>query len=196
MARVFQLPEGRTLEQAIARLRDLSTPEARCEWRRLTGKAVGRGLKGELLARSLAHLVQERMHGALSPVWQRRLATLAREAEQELARANSRTDKLSPPTGRRQIKPGSRFVREWQGALHEVVALPEGYLWNSMVFTSLSGVAKAITGKNWNGWIFFGISQPRRTPSKPVSKETALLAESTQFLPAPAHAPPRAISHA
>lgn len=94
MARVLHLPEGRTLEQEIVRLRDLGTPEARSEWRRLTGKAVGRGLKGELLARSLAHLVQEKAHGTLSPVWQRRLATLAKEAEQELARASGKAEKL------------------------------------------------------------------------------------------------------
>ncbi len=93
------------MEQEIARLRDLATPEARSEWRRLAGKVVGRGLKGELLARSLAHLLQEKAHGTLSPVWQRRLATLAKEAEQELARASSKVDKLPPPIGRRRIKP-------------------------------------------------------------------------------------------
>lgn len=162
MARVLQLPDGKTLDEEIARLRDLATPEARSEWRRLTGKAVGRGLKGELLAGSLAHLLQEKAYGSLSPVWQRRLATMAREAEQELARASSKVDKLPPPTGRRQIKPGSRLVREWQGALYEVVVVHDGYLWNGIVFTSLSSIAKEISGTSWNGWTFFGISQPRR----------------------------------
>lgn len=117
MARVLQLPEGRTMELEVARLRDLATPEARSEWRRLTGKAVGRGLKGEMLARSLAHLLQEKAHGTLSPVWQRRLAMMAKEAEQELARASSKVEKLPPPMGRRQIKPGSRLVREWRACV-------------------------------------------------------------------------------
>lgn len=168
MARMLQLPEGRELEQEVARLRDLATPEARSEWRRLTSKAVGRGLKGDLLARSLAHLLQEKAHGSLSPVWQRRLATMAKEAEQELARAGSKVDKLPLPTGRRQIKPGSRLVREWQGALHEVVVVHEGYLWKGTVFTSLSSIAREITGTSWNGWTFFGISQPRRRVADPV----------------------------
>jgi Protein of unknown function (DUF2924) len=168
MARVLQLPEGRTLEQEIARLRDLATPEARTEWRRLTGKAVGSGLKGELLARSLAHLLQEKAHGTLSPVWQRRLATMVREAEEELARASNKVDKLPPPSGRRQIKPGSRLVREWQGALHEVVVVHDGYLWSGTVFTSLSSIAREITGTSWNGWTFFGISQPRRRMADPI----------------------------
>jgi hypothetical protein len=168
MARALQLPEGRTLEQEVARLRDLATPEARSEWRRLAGKAVGRGLKGELLARSLAHLLQEKAHGTLSPVWQRRLATLAKEAEQELARASSKVAKLPPPMGRRQIKPGSRLVREWQGALHEVVVVNDGYLWNGIVFTSLSSIAREITGTSLNGWTFFGISQPRRRAAVPI----------------------------
>jgi Protein of unknown function (DUF2924) len=168
MARVLQLPEGRTLEQEIGRLHDLATPEARSEWRRIAGKAVGSGLKGELLARALAHLLQEKAHGTLSPVWQRRLAAMAKEAEQELARASSKVDNLPPPTGRRQIKPGSRLVREWQGALHEVVVVNEGYLWNGVVFTSLSSIAREITGTSWNGWTFFGISQPRRRTVGPI----------------------------
>lgn len=188
MARVLQLPEGKALEQEVARLRDLATLEARSEWRRLTGKAVGRGLKGDLLARSLAHLLQEKAHGSLSPVWQRRLATMAKEAEQELARASSKVDKLPPPTGRRQIKPGSRLVREWQGTLHEVVVVHEGYLWNGTVFTSLSSIAREITGTSWNGWTFFGISQPRRRTADPVRAVCTPDAGSVKFGREAAHA--------
>lgn len=162
MARVYRLPPGRTLEEEIARMRDLATPEARTEWRRLAGKPVGRGLKGELLACSLVHLLQEKAHGGLSPVWARRLATMAKEAGEELARATTKNDKGASGPTRRQIKPGSRLVREWQGALHEVVVVADGYLWNGIVFTSLSGIAKEITGTSWNGWTFFGISQPKR----------------------------------
>lgn len=167
MARLFQLPPSKTIDDEIVRMRELATPEARTEWRRLTGKPVSRGLKGELLARSLAHLLQEKAHGALSPVWARRLATMAKEATEELARAATKDDKGPVGPSRRQIKPGSRLVREWQGALHEVVVVADGYLWNGVVFTSLSSIAKEITGTSWNGWTFFGISQPKRRLNDP-----------------------------
>jgi hypothetical protein len=167
MRRAYVLPTGTTLDDEIARLRDLATLDARREWRRLTGKPAARGLKGDLLARSLVHVVQEKVIGALSPVWARRLATMAKEAETELARPSGKGQKTPVLTGRRQIKPGSRLVREWQGTLHEVVVVHDGYLWNTVVFTSLSSIAKEITGTSWNGWTFFGISQPRRAVPQP-----------------------------
>jgi len=34
--------------------------------------------------------------------------------------------------------------------------LRDGYEWNSRKYKSLSAVAKAITGTNWNGFRFFG----------------------------------------
>ena len=58
--------------------------------------------------------------------------------------------------------PGTRLVREWQGVLHEVIVIPDGFLWQGATYPSLSTVAKAITGTTWNGWVFFG--------AKPSSK--------------------------
>jgi hypothetical protein len=40
--------------------------------------------------------------------------------------------------------------------------LAEGFEWNGCTYKSLSAVANAITGTNWNGFAFFGI---KRAPS-------------------------------
>jgi Protein of unknown function (DUF2924) len=37
--------------------------------------------------------------------------------------------------------------------------LEEGFAWNSQTFSSLSQIAKAMTGTNWNGHRFFGLRQ-------------------------------------
>ena len=37
------------------------------------------------------------------------------------------------------------------------MVLDDGYAWNGCVYRSLSQVAKAITGTNWNGHRFFGL---------------------------------------
>ena len=37
------------------------------------------------------------------------------------------------------------------GRLERVMVLDDGYAWNGCVYRSLSQVAKAITGTNWNG---------------------------------------------
>jgi len=41
--------------------------------------------------------------------------------------------------------------------LERVMILDDGYAWNGGVYHSLSQVAKAITGTNWNGHRFFGL---------------------------------------
>jgi hypothetical protein len=38
--------------------------------------------------------------------------------------------------------------------------LAEGFEWNGRTYKSLSAVANAITGTNWNGFAFFGIKRP------------------------------------
>ncbi len=54
-------------------------------------------------------------------------------------------------------KPGTRLIREWQGKVHEVIMLDDGYLWRGERHRSLSGIARAITGTRWSGPRFFGI---------------------------------------
>jgi len=56
-----------------------------------------------------------------------------------------------------QLKPGTLLVREWQGRLHRVMVLADGFSWNGKTLGSLSEVARAITGTRWNGWLFFGL---------------------------------------
>jgi hypothetical protein len=52
---------------------------------------------------------------------------------------------------------GTRLVREWHGALHEVEVLEDGYLWRGARHRSLSAIARAITGTKWSGPRFFGL---------------------------------------
>ena len=39
------------------------------------------------------------------------------------------------------------------------MVLEEGFAWNGQTFGSLSQIAKAMTGTNWNGHRFFGLRQ-------------------------------------
>ncbi len=40
-----------------------------------------------------------------------------------------------------------------------MLALEDGFEWNGARHRSLSVIAKAITGTNWNGWTFFGVKR-------------------------------------
>src|SRR5271169_2242999 len=78
-------------------------------------------------------------------------------------------DGVSAPFDRREpqtreglgLKAGALLVREWNGRLERVMILEEGFAWNGQTFGSLSQIAKAMTGTNWNGHRFFGLRQGR-----------------------------------
>ncbi len=53
----------------------------------------------------------------------------------------------------------SKLIRSYQGLKYEVEIVPQGYLYRHKTYKSLSGVAKAITGKSWNGNVFFGVKK-------------------------------------
>jgi hypothetical protein len=56
---------------------------------------------------------------------------------------------------------GTVLVREWHDQRIEVRVLDDGFEWNGARYTSLSAVAKAITGAAWNGRLFFGLTTRR-----------------------------------
>ena len=62
-----------------------------------------------------------------------------------------------------QLEPGSRLAREWRGVRHDVEVVEEGILYRGKVYSSLSEVARHITGVRWNGPRFFGLRAPKGT---------------------------------
>ena len=61
--------------------------------------------------------------------------------------------------GSASLSAGTRLLREWKGLTHEVLVLPQGFEHQGKVYTSLSAVAKAITGTPWSGPAFFGVKR-------------------------------------
>ncbi|MER2267023.1 DUF2924 domain-containing protein, partial [Methylobacterium oxalidis] len=55
------------------------------------------------------------------------------------------------------LTPRTQLVREHAGQVHSVTVLADGFAWQGRTFTSLSKVARAITGTRWNGPRFFGL---------------------------------------
>jgi hypothetical protein len=55
------------------------------------------------------------------------------------------------------IRPGTKLVRLWQGEPHEVTVTPEGFIYRGAPFSSLTAIARHITGSSWNGHVFFGL---------------------------------------
>ena len=73
------------------------------------------------------------------------------------------------------------LAREWNGRMHRVAVLADGFAWNGKTYPSLSKIALAITGTRWNGPRFFGL---RDQPSKrgAIMKLVASIARGRRWL--------------
>jgi Protein of unknown function (DUF2924) len=130
----------------------LAVEELIMKWRQHLTERVPDHLPKSLLARLLSYKLQVEQHGGLS----KKAAAYLKVIEIDLREG------LTPKTPyveSNQLKPGSQLAREHEGILHRVTVLKGGYTWEGKTFTSLSAVAKAITGTNWNGHRFFGLKQ-------------------------------------
>jgi hypothetical protein len=152
----------------IARLGDLDLDALRLRWRKLFRAGAPPHLPRSLLLRIIAYRIQANAYGDLDRATLRFLDKIARE--REARRASGETRRAVPPIPpvdqRRSLKPGTELVREHAGTLHRVVVVTDGFSWKGAPYRSLSEVARAITGTNWNGPRFFGL-RDRPQPARP-----------------------------
>lgn len=142
----------------LARLPQMTADELQVAWRSHLGGLPPSGVPKSLFARLLAHRVQIQCCDDLSRTTVRFLDGIAADLEA------GKDPELPYPEDRR-LKPGSVLVREHDGIHHRVMVLDEGYAWSGKAFASLSAVAKAITGTNWNGQRFFGMDRKKNARS-------------------------------
>ena len=57
------------------------------------------------------------------------------------------------------VRPGTKFIRQWQGKKNEVESTGSAFLYNGESYKSLSAIARKITGTQWNGKVFFGVKK-------------------------------------
>jgi hypothetical protein len=138
-----------TLDDEIARLRGLDLAGLQARWRTMFGRRAPAHLPKHLLLRILAYRLQAEVHGDLDAASVRSLDRLARTG----------SDKSVPLPQVSSVRPGTLLVREWNGVLHHVTTLDDGFAWNGTSYRSLSQVARAITGTRWNGPRFFGLRE-------------------------------------
>lgn len=148
------------LDRELDELTHLDLQDLRGRWRKLMRTAPPDHLPRSLLLRVLAYKLQARAFGDLDPETVRYLAQIERDRVRRRA-AGQRPSKKPPPIppvpAARGLKPGSLLVREHAGRMHTVTVMSDGFSWEGSTYTSLSEVARAITGTRWNGPRFFGL---------------------------------------
>ena len=139
----------------IAALDGLDLGQLRAMWQKLYRTPAPKTFRRELLVRACAYQIQVKAYGGLAPRTRRKLLKIAAQAER-----GTFTTAGAP----RRLRPGTRLVRAYEGVTHTVEVLPDGFAWNGQKFRSLSAIAKAISGTNWNGHVFFGLTRPTKAP--------------------------------
>jgi len=132
----------RAIEEEVAALVTLSPAQLRERWTQVTGAVVPK-VSPALLRLALAYKLQVKVYGGLSRQTQQRL--------EQITAARTQT---------RDVQPGMRLVREWNGTVHVVhVDESNAIHWSDRTWRSLSEVARAITGTRWSGPAFFGLKR-------------------------------------
>jgi Protein of unknown function (DUF2924) len=146
------LPLDASVLSIVADLEGHDLNGLRRQWRTHLGGEPPAHLQRWLLMRVLAYRLQADAFGGLDKSIHRML------------RSNKDRDAATPFDRRAPqtrdgvgLKVGALLVREWNGKLERVMILEEGFTWNGQTFRSLSQIAKAMTGTNWNGHRFFGL---------------------------------------
>jgi hypothetical protein len=152
----------------IATLQRLTVKELRTRYAEVFGEATNANNRAWLVKR-LAWRLQALAEGDLSERARRRAAELTSDADLRMnppkalpaVPASERTtahvlafkpdDRLPPP--------GTVLTRKYKGQLVQVRVRPDGFEDEGEVFTSLSAVAKKITGSHCNGFLFFRLDR-------------------------------------
>ena len=139
----------------LAALKTTPTPDLKRQWRELFDSEPPPFNRRYLESR-LAYRIQELVYGGLKPETVKRLEALG----EQLDGGSITTRRI-----RADLKPiaGTRLIREWQGVEQIVTVTHDGFEWQGRPYQSLSAIARAITGTRWNGWVFFGLKNHRRT---------------------------------
>jgi hypothetical protein len=135
----------------IAALSSAPVETLKAQWRDLIGTEPPRQNRKYLESR-LAYRIQELAFGGLKPETLDRLEKLARGLDTGKGRGRTKANAARPVTG-------TRLVREWKGVEHCVTVTADGYEYQGLPYRSLSAVARAITGTQWNGLLFFGLKR-------------------------------------
>ena len=135
----------------IADLQGKPQDELKALWHEYFGVEPPAYRKG-FLVRGLAQRIQELTYGALPPVHQQRLDALI----------DDRVMKRKAADAGPSLLPGTKLVRAWQGVDHHVTVTTDGFEYRGRRFKSLSAIANIIAGTRWNGWTFFGVTNPNK----------------------------------
>jgi hypothetical protein len=159
------------IEKEVAAMKRMTVDQLRIKYGDVFGEHTN-GRNKDWLVKRIAWRMQANEEGDLSERARKRAMEIANDAD--IRTTPPRQPK--PSSGaqertiiKRQVKiqhsnellPGTKLKRAYKGETVSVTVLTSGFEYQGERFKSLTSVAKAITGKHWNGFHFFGLRNPR-----------------------------------
>jgi hypothetical protein len=156
------------LSEHLNQIQSLEREDLISLWHKAYDSPPFKGARRGTLLRGIAYVEQAKAQGDLKAKAKRKLIKIAQAASASSIRSVPSDLGVMPSKGRVPLaaaKPalptlqlGSQIVREWNGKTYTVHSTDQGFVLNGVTYTSLSAVAKAITGAHWSGPRFFGVS--------------------------------------
>jgi hypothetical protein len=137
------------LEKDLAALATMSLAQLRQRWT-VSGEGEAPAVPVALLRRLLAQRLQEKRHGKLPLM-------VVRELERLAAPSIASSQPVRRPV---VLTQGTRLIREWNGRTIAVEVTGQGsFFWDDRSYSSLSEIAREVTGAHWSGPRFFGLKR-------------------------------------
>jgi hypothetical protein len=152
----------------VSAMERMTVDQLRAKYAEVFGEPTN-GRHKQWLIKRIAWRMQANEEGDLSERARRRAMELANDADLRMMPPRER--KPAPDADRRTVTvaasiqpitdlmPGTELKREYKGRTVRVTVLADGFEFEGGRYKSLTAVAKAVTGKHWNGFHFFGLRQ-------------------------------------
>ena len=154
------------ISKEVSAMERMTVDQLRAKYADVFGERTN-GRHKEWLIKRIAWRMQANAEGDLSERARRRAMELANDADIRMTppgepksapdaetRTKTVTTQVQVST---ELLPGTALNREYKGQNVCVKVLADGFVWEGERYKSLSAVAKAVTGKHWNGYHFFNL---------------------------------------
>jgi hypothetical protein len=162
------------LEAQLDQLRAMNPGQLQHHWTEVFGRPM-RTTNPDHLRHRIARRLQTLALGGLSERALARAAEIAGEAvlngelplgSEDRKRRRRRADPRLPG-------PGTELVRVYRDRTVVVTVLANGFEYEGQRYSSLSAIARAVTGTAWNGLVFFGLAKRGDKPPKRKRRSAA-----------------------
>lgn len=154
------------IAREVTLMEEMTVNQLRTKYAEVFGEQC-RSRHKQWLIKRIAWRMQANEEGDLSERARQRATELANDADlrrtpprepKATAGAAERTKTLSTNVRATSARlPGTVLTRDYKGQTVRVTVLADGFECHGQRYKSLTAVAKAVTGKHWNGHHFFGL---------------------------------------